>query len=68
MSASELSPLITVLFNASVRDDVFTSSQKCAVVTPVLKKPTLDASDTGNYRPISNLAFLSKLLERCAYD
>ena len=44
------------------------SSQKCAVVMPVLKKPTLDASDTGNYKPISNLTFLSKLLERCAYD
>ena len=47
MFASELSPFITVLFNASLRDSVFPSSQKCAVVTPVLKKPTLDASDTA---------------------
>jgi len=68
MFASELSPFITLLFNASFRDGVFPSSQKCAVVMPVLQKPTLDASDTGNYRPISNLTFLSKLLERCAYD
>jgi len=68
MFASELSPFITALFNASYRDGVFPSSQKRAVVTPALKKPTLDASDMGNYRPISNLTFLSKLLERCAYE
>jgi len=33
-----------------------------------LKKPTLDASDTSDYRQISRkLSFLSKLVERCAY-
>jgi len=40
---------------------------RCAVVTPVLKK-TLDPSDTTNYRPISNLTFIWKMLERCACD
>ena len=58
MFASELSPFISVLFSASFRDGVFPSSQKCAVVTPVLKKPTLDASDMGNYRPISTHVFV----------
>jgi len=57
--------LITALFNASFRDGVFPSTQKCAAVTPVLKK-SLDLSDTTNYRPISNLTFISKMLERCA--
>jgi Reverse transcriptase (RNA-dependent DNA polymerase)/Endonuclease-reverse transcriptase len=66
--AYELSPFITALFNTSFRDGLFPSTQKCAMITPVLKKPTLDASDASNYRPISNLTFLSKLLERCAYD
>jgi hypothetical protein len=37
---------------------------KHAMVTPLLKKPTLDASDLGNYRPVFNLSFLSKLIER----
>jgi hypothetical protein len=37
---------------------------KHAMVTPLLKNPTLDASDLGNYRPVSNLSFLSKLIER----
>ena len=66
--AAELSPFIAVLFSASFRDGCFPSSQKRAVVTPALKKPTLDPSDTGNYRPISNLTFISKLLERCSYE
>ena len=66
--AVELSPLITCLFNASMKSGCFPSSQKCAVVTPGLKKPTLDPTDLGNYRPISNLTFLSKVLERAAYE
>ena len=33
---------------------------------PLLKKHGLDASDKKNYRPVSNLPFLSKLLERVA--
>ena len=32
---------------------------------PILKKANLDAHVPGNYRPISNLSYLSKLLERC---
>ena len=37
MFASELSPFITALFNASFHDGVFPSSQKRAVVTTALK-------------------------------
>ena len=39
-------------------------SQKHAVVTPLQKKPGLDADDLKNYRPVSNLTFTSKLVER----
>ena len=46
---NELSPFIILLFNASFRDGIFTSSLKCAVVTPALKKSTLDPSDANNY-------------------
>jgi hypothetical protein len=66
--ADELSPFITLLFNASLTAGQFPSSQKCAVVTPILKKPTLDPNDLPNYRPISNLTFLSKLLERAVHE
>ena len=37
---------------------------KHAVITPLLKKPNLDPDSMNNYRPISNLSFVSKLLER----
>ena len=37
---------------------------KRAVITPLLKKPNLDQDSMNNYRPISNLSFVSKLLER----
>ena len=33
------------------------------IVTPALKKPVLDPSDMKKYRPISNLSFISKVLE-----
>ena len=36
---------------------------KTAVVKPLLKKPSLDKNLLKNYRPISNLPFLSKILE-----
>ena len=39
-------------------------SQKQAIVTPLLKEAGLDAADMANYRPVSNLTFLSKTVER----
>ena len=45
---------------------VFPDTLKSALVTPILKKPNLDPEVMKNYRPISNLAFLGKVIERCA--
>ncbi len=36
---------------------------KLAVIKPLIKKPKLDPCELANYRPISNLLFMSKLLE-----
>ena len=36
---------------------------KTANVKPLLKKPSLDQNDFKNYRPVSNLFFISKVLE-----
>ena len=33
-------------------------------ITPILKKPLLDPNIIANYRPISQLLFISKILER----
>ena len=37
---------------------------KHAVVTPLLKKSDFDPETLSNYRPISNLCFILKLLEK----
>ena len=37
-------------------------------MTPILKKSTLDPSVLSSYRPISNLPFISKLLERAVNE
>ena len=36
----------------------------CTYVAPLIKKIILDAEILKNYRPVSNLSFLSKLIER----
>ena len=56
--------LLCHLCNQSLQSGVFPASQKQAIVFPVLKKPTLDPDCTSSYRPISNLTFASKVLER----
>jgi len=33
-------------------------------VSALLKKPVLDAANMANYRPVSNLSFISKVVER----
>ena len=37
---------------------------KKAIVKPLLKKTSLDSEDLKNYRPVSNLSFMSKILEK----
>ena len=59
-----LLPFLTRLCNASLQEGRLPSSQTTAIVTPALKKPSLDPSDMKNYRPISNLSFMSKVVER----
>ncbi len=39
-------------------------SLKTAAITPILKNPTLGPADYANYRPVSNLPFVSKIMEK----
>lgn len=43
---------------------IFPTVLKHARVLPLLKKPTLDPDATSSYRPISNLSYISKVVER----
>ena len=59
-----LLPFITKMVNTSLAQGRLPTSQKHATVTPLLKKTGLDTADMGNYRPVSNLSFMSKLVQR----
>ena len=52
------------IINVSLLTGHVPHSFKVAVIKPLLKKPTLDPEVLANYRPISNLPFLSKILEK----
>ena len=57
-------PLITAIINISFSTGVFPTSLKTAIVQPLIKKATLDKEILKNYRPVSNIPFLSKVIEK----
>lgn len=57
----------TQVVNASLTVGTFPASFKQAQVTPLLKKPSLDPTQVENYRPVSLLPFLSKIIERTVF-
>ena len=63
----ELIRVIHYIVNESLRSGQFPSSFKTAVVRPGLKKPNLDSDVLNNYRPISNLSYVSKLIEKVVH-
>ena len=63
-SRSELLRVMTNIINSSLRSSQVPKSMKSAVVTLLLKKFTLYPDILKNYRPVSNLSYISKLLER----
>ncbi|XP_072022742.1 uncharacterized protein [Amphiura filiformis] len=61
-----LLPLITRIVNYSLLSGTFPSSYRTSLVTPLIKKSGLDENTLNNYRPISNLKFVSKVVEKAA--
>ena len=59
-----LLPYVTNMVNASLSQSRLPDSQKHALVTPLLKRPGFDTADMANYRPVSNVTFVSKIVER----
>ena len=57
---------MTAMVNTSLRCGCLPANQKMAVVTPLLKKAFLEPHELKNYRPVSNLSFVTKLVERVA--
>jgi hypothetical protein len=42
----------------------FPENLKQAIVTPILKKANLDWNELKNYRPVSNIGFIGKVIEK----
>jgi hypothetical protein len=61
-----LLPVITRIINLSLSSSTVPTPFKIAAVTPILKKADLIPDILKNFRPISNLPFLSKILEKVA--
>ena len=57
-------PSITDLFNYSIASGIFAQCLKSALVTPILKKWCLDHNYLNNYRSVSNLCFIAKIVEK----
>ena len=57
-------PTITNIVNLSLLTGEVPAEIKQAVVTPLLKKSSLDPNILKNYRPVSNLSYISKLMEK----
>jgi Reverse transcriptase (RNA-dependent DNA polymerase)/Endonuclease-reverse transcriptase len=62
--ASSIAPVICHLCNLSMQTGTFPTPLKQARVLPLLKKHSLDPDTASSYRPISNLSYLSKIIER----
>uniref|UniRef100_A0A4W3HI82 Reverse transcriptase domain-containing protein n=1 Tax=Callorhinchus milii TaxID=7868 RepID=A0A4W3HI82_CALMI len=57
-------PLLSDVINLFLSTVPVPTPLKTAVITPILKIPSLDPSLISSYHPISNLPILSKVLER----
>ena len=56
-------PVITAIVNKCLSSGEFPKSFKSAIVRPLLKQAGLDVDVLKHYRPVSNLSFLSKVVE-----
>ena len=55
---------ISKIINTSLQSGQMPSHLKVAELRPLLKKPSLDPTQFSNYRPVSNLTFISKAIEK----
>ena len=64
--ALEISPALTVIFQASLEQGALPNIWKSAAVVPIYKKGS--RSDPGNYRPVSLTCICCKILEHIVYS
>eukprot|EP00117_Sycon_ciliatum_P009573 scpid36683/ scgid4451/ Probable RNA-directed DNA polymerase from transposon X-element; Reverse transcriptase len=63
-----LAPSVTLIFNKSLSEGRFPLSMKLANITPVYKNKSGDPTKATNFRPVSLLPIISKILERIVHS
>ena len=61
-------PAVGAIINSSFDEGHFVATEKRGLIRPYLKKIGLDVNDLSNYRPVTNLTHLSKIIERAMLD
>lgn len=61
---NDIIPTLVILINKSLESTEFPSVYKAASITPLPKNSKINKNELSNYRPISNLAFFGKVMER----
>ena len=61
-------PILLDLINLSLSTSKFPSVLKSSFIIPTIKNASLDPSSLSSYRPVSNLSFISKILEKVVYE
>ena len=63
-----LAPIIQKIINISITNGIISANMKEALLRPLLKISNLDPQQFKNFRPVSNLSFVPKLVERAVCD
>ena len=66
IAAPVITPSLALIFNQSISTGIFPSDWKIARVTPIFK--TGAKHDMENYRPISVISIVSKIMEKLIYN
>ena len=62
--SNAISPTNLSIVNLSITTGTFPSTLKSSIISPLLKKHSLNKEDLSNYHLIANLSFISKLTEK----
>ena len=61
---SSIINIILRIVNLCFSSGDFPASCKSAIISPLIKKQGLDSEILKNYRPVANLSFISKIIEK----
>ena len=62
-----LVPILKNIVNLSLTSGKMPKELKSAMIIPLITKPNADTETFSNFRPVSNLRFVSKLIEKAAF-